>query len=133
LTSASSKLPKPRAAGFSAVELMVSITVMALLMLGFLTVFPLGMRSVQKGENLSTATSLAQDEMERLKTLPYTDAALTAGNHADPGNPIEGLFTRTWNVTNDAPMAGMKTVTVTVVYRDGVGPRNIQMTTYLTR
>jgi type IV pilus assembly protein PilV len=133
LTRAASKPVQLGTAGFSAVELMVSMTVMALLMLGFLTVFPLGMRSVQKGESLSTATSLAQDEMERLKTLPFTDAALTAGNHSDSGNPIEGAFTRTWTVTNDAPLAGMKTVRVTVAYRDGVGPRTIQMTTYLTR
>ena len=54
--------------GFSLVELMVAITFFGILMLGFLTVFPLGLRTVQKGENLSTATSLMQDQIERLKT-----------------------------------------------------------------
>lgn len=119
--------------GFTAVELMVSITVMAIMMLGFLTIFPLGMRTVQKGENLSVATNLVQNQIERLKAFDYDDPDLATGVHADPGNPVQGVYTRTWTVQADAPMQGMKTVEVLVTYNDGGAPRNLQMSTYITQ
>jgi len=119
-------------AGFTAVELIVGIVLMGILMMGFLTVFPLGMRSVQKGEGLSQATSLAQDAVERLKQLPRTDPDLVAGTHVDPDNPIGGVFNRTWDVVDDTPLAGMKTVTIAIQYSDNGIPRNIRLSTYLS-
>jgi prepilin-type N-terminal cleavage/methylation domain-containing protein len=119
--------------GFSLVELMVAITFFGVLMLGFLTVFPLGFRTVQKGEKLTIATSLAQDEIERLKTLPVNDPDLVAGTHVDSTNPINGVYTRTWTVTDDAPIAGMTTISMAIAYSDNGIPRTIQIATYLTR
>ncbi|NNE44600.1 MAG: prepilin-type N-terminal cleavage/methylation domain-containing protein [Gemmatimonadetes bacterium] len=121
----------PGNAGFSLIELMVSITMMGMLMLGFMSVFPLGLRTVMKGERMTVATSIGQDELERLKTLPDTDADLAAGAHVDPANPIQGVFSRVWTVTDDAPMAGLKTVVMTVTYTENGLPRTITLTTYL--
>lgn len=117
--------------GFSAVELLLTITMLGILMLGFLSVFPLGTRTVRKGEKVSIATSLAQDELERLKTLRASDADLVAGAHTDVANPILGVYTRTWTVTDDVPMNGMKTVNMSVVYTDDGIPRTVQMSTFL--
>jgi Tfp pilus assembly protein PilV len=120
-----------RDAGFSAVELMISIVFFGILMLGFLAVFPLGMRTVQKGERMTVASSMAQDEIERLKTLLPTDPDLVAGVHADAGNPVNGVYTRTWTVTNDTPLPDMKRVDMQVSFSDNGIQRNIQMSTYL--
>jgi prepilin-type N-terminal cleavage/methylation domain-containing protein len=119
--------------GFSLVELMVSITFFGILMLGFLTVFPLGFRTVQKGEKMTVATSLAQDELERLKTLPVNDPDLFPGTHVDAANPLNGVYTRTWTVTSDTPIVGMTTVSMDIAYSDNGIPRNIQVMTYLSR
>ena len=119
-------------AGFSAVELIIAISVFGILMMGFLTVFPLGMRSVEKGEHMTLGSSLAQDEIERLKTLPRTDPNLAAGVHADPANPLIGIYTRSWTVTDDTPLAGMKRVDMLVSFSDNGIPRNIRMSTYIT-
>ena len=116
--------------GFSAVEMMMAIAMLGILMLGFLSVFPMGMRTVAKGERMTVASTLAQDEIERLKNLPDTDPDLVAGNHADPGNPISGVYTRTWTVTDDSPMAGMKSISMDVTYSDNGVPRSVRMTTY---
>lgn len=116
--------------GFSAVEMMIAIAMLGILMLGFMSVFPMGLRTVAKGERMTVATSFAQDEIERLKTLPGADADLVAGNHVDAGNPILGVYTRTWTVTDDAPMTGMKTINMSVAYTDNGMPRTIGMTTY---
>jgi prepilin-type N-terminal cleavage/methylation domain-containing protein len=120
-----------RDAGFSAVELMIALAMFGILMLGFLSLFPLGMRTVDRGKKLTVASSLVQDEIERLKTLPASDADLAAGAHADAANPLFGFYTRTWTVTDDLPMAGMKTVNLTVSYVDKGIPRNVQVSTYL--
>jgi prepilin-type N-terminal cleavage/methylation domain-containing protein len=119
------------ARGFSAVELLIAIAMLGILMLGFMSVFPMGIRTVVKGERLTVATSLAQDELERLKTLPDTDADLLQGNHVDPANPILGVYTRTWVVTDNAPMADMKTIAMTISYTENGIPRNVNVTTYL--
>ena len=119
--------------GFSLVELMVAITFFGILMLGFLAIFPLGMRSVDKGEKLTVASSLAQDEIERLKVLPRTDPDLAAGAHLDAANPLLGVYARSWTVADDVPMAGMKAVNLTVAYSDNGIPRNVQILTYLAR
>jgi len=118
--------------GFSAVELILALSLFGILMMGFLAVFPLGMRSVEKGERMTVASSLVQDEMERLKVLPRTDADLVAGTHADPGNPLLGVYTRSWVVTNDTPLAGMKRIDMTVSFSDNGVARNTRMSTYIT-
>ena len=119
--------------GFSLVELMVAITFFGILMLGFLAIFPLGMRSVEKGEKLTVASSLAQDEIERLKALPRADPDLAAGTHLDAANPLLGLYARSWTVADDVPMAGMKAVNLMVSYSDNGIPRDVQIITYLAR
>jgi type II secretory pathway pseudopilin PulG len=119
--------------GFSLVELTIAITFFGILMLGFLMTFPLGYRTVQKSEKLTIATSYAQDELERLKTLVWNDPDLTAGTHFDAGNPIDGLYNRVWTVTESSPIAGMTTIDMDVTYTDNGIPRNVQVTTYLAR
>jgi prepilin-type N-terminal cleavage/methylation domain-containing protein len=117
--------------GFTLVEVIVGITVLGILMLGFLSVFPLGTRTVQKSEMLTCATGLAQDELERLKTLPMTHADLAAGNHAHPANPLRGVYTLTWTVADDAPLADMKTIDIAINYSELGTPRTVQFRTYL--
>jgi hypothetical protein len=78
------------------------------------------------------ASSLAQDQIEVLKLRPRTHADLTAGNHADAGNPLMGVYTRSWVITNNTPIAGMMRVDMTVAFSDNGIARNTRMSTYLT-
>ena len=57
------------------------------------------------------------DRIEWLTTLPYDDDFLTAGDH---GPVAEGTYAISWNVQDDTPLAGAKTIRVTVV---GANPR----------
>jgi type II secretory pathway pseudopilin PulG len=125
--------PRKRSeAGLTTIELMIAITMFGILMVGFLGVFPLGLRTVQKGERMTVASGLVQDEIERLKTLRGTDADLAAGNHVDAGNPLRGVYTRNWAITDNTPLAGMKRIDVTVSFSDNGIPRTIRMSTYIT-
>ncbi|MEB3323315.1 MAG: type II secretion system protein [Synechococcaceae cyanobacterium] len=119
--------------GFSLIELTIAISFFGILMLGFLMTFPLGYRTVQKSEMLTVATSHAQDEIERLKTLPFNDPDLAPGTHFDAENPIDGIYNRVWTVTENTPVDGLTTVAMGITYSDNGIPRNIQITTYLAR
>lgn len=132
-TGRRTQLRNPREAGFSTVELMVAISFFGILMLGFIAVFPLGLRTVEKGERMTMASSLAQDEIERLKLLSRTDPDLVAGAHVDAGNPIQAVYTRSWQVTDNSPLAGMKRIDMSVAFSDNGIPRNIRISTYLTQ
>ena len=119
-------------AGFSAVETIVAVVLFGILMLGFVGIFPLGLRTVEKGERMTAASSLAQDEIERLKQLRAADPDLIAGAHTDGANPILGAYSRSWVVTDDDPMAGMKRLDMTVTFSERGVVRTINMSTYLT-
>lgn len=62
---------------------------------------------------VTTATILAQDKLEESQDTAYT--AINTGRDSVTGNNI--IYTRVWNVTDNAPAAGMKTIEVTVSWR----------------
>ena len=94
--------PKPeRRAGFTIVEALVALTIFGI---GTILLMQLAPRAVQyatRARVLSQANALAQAKVEELRALPQLHADLTAGAHQDPNNPIDGTFTRTWDVTED--------------------------------
>ncbi|MBI3770912.1 MAG: hypothetical protein HY271_20775 [Deltaproteobacteria bacterium] len=98
--------------------------------MGLLTVVFLGMgvgadratRYTEYSRSATTAMTLVHDEIEQLQAKVTTAPEFTAGNHADANNPITstaaaaGTYTRTWTVTKDTPMVGLKTVAVQVAW-----------------
>jgi hypothetical protein len=65
------------------------------------------------GRKLSEANGLAQGLIEELRSLPSTDAALQTGTFTDSTHVG---FVRTWQVTDNNPINGMKRVEVTVSF-----------------
>jgi hypothetical protein len=67
----------------------------------------------------SDRSTIAQDKMEELMALNFSDAAIsTAGNpHTDSSAPSG--FSVTWNVIDDNPSSGGKLVTVIVSSQGG--------------
>jgi prepilin-type N-terminal cleavage/methylation domain len=138
--------------GFTLVELMIAMVVLAIGILGLIGLQVSAMNGNLSANEMTTAVTLAQDEIEQLKRLALTDAALTdAGNngslssipanaasfeHANGDgtnppldangnvitNPIDeqggntGLrrYYRFWNIADNTPTTGAKTVVVFV-------------------
>ena len=113
--------------GYSLTEVLVAVTLFSIVATGLGTTTVTSTRSNKTGKNLAAAATLVQDTIEQLRTLdPDTNpAALTAGTHNDPLNPINaagdtnGWFTRTWTVTRDTPARGLSRVVVTVSWSGG--------------
>ncbi|MBI5050265.1 MAG: prepilin-type N-terminal cleavage/methylation domain-containing protein [Nitrospirae bacterium] len=139
-------------AGLTLIEVLIALTVLAI---GLLGVAMMQLMSISGGlfsREMSIATELGQDLIEKVKTYEYTesttDNALAAGSHPDATDVTNGLaegigsanlidergmtdgsqlYTRTWTVTNNSPAANMKTVTVTVSWSEKGTTRSVTL------
>lgn len=100
-------------AGFTLIELMVALVVFAIGVLSLGLVVPLATNRVNAAGVQTRASALAAERAETLLMIPYGDADLTAGTHADPANPIDGYYVQ-WRVTDNQPINGCKRVVVFV-------------------
>ena len=93
--------------GFTLIEIMITIFVLMIGLLGAAGVATTVISGNTLGKEITTATTLAQDKVEELKSMAY--ASIASGSDTQ-----ESIYTRTWTVTPDSPATGMKTVVVAV-------------------
>jgi hypothetical protein len=99
--------------------------------------FPAGTRGQLRDRMATTGSNFAQQKLEALSVLTWSDAELTDGRHP-AGTATENLGTggawhRFYNVTTLAsPLDNCKKVTVTVQWTLG-SQRQVQATTYLRK
>lgn len=124
-------------AGFSLIEVLVAMVI------GLLLVLPIGVLTQNlshqqaTSDELSSVTSLAEQQIERLLALPSpsTDPLLASGTHGPlsvdtTGNPsVGGPYQRQWVVVDDAPAPGCKKITVTCTHTSNSHAR-CALTTY---
>ncbi len=125
--------------GFSLIELLISLTILAF---GMLAVGGMQITSAKGGfssNNVTTATVLAQSKLEELKrfsyTLSYTDPRLAEGKHNEeflPGSnlPETIYFSRVSDIADIS--STMKVITVTVRWTDA-GEHSISLKTIRSR
>jgi prepilin-type N-terminal cleavage/methylation domain-containing protein len=118
--------------GFGLVEIIIALLIFAIGITAAIMTLPVSNRATTRSRNLTMSTNLAQQKIEELMGAPFNNADLTAGTHNDPDNPIERIYTRTWTVTDNDPVADMKTVTVTVTYLSDNKDNAVTLSTYLT-
>lgn len=120
-----------RQEGFTLNEVLISIVLIAIGVLGF----SLNTIGVIQGNyisaNYTIATNLAQDKLEGLKAqITFSDVT----DSPDPNNPISatgeggGTFTRTWTIRDSSLGTELKEITVTVSWTDYVG-REVKIST----
>ncbi len=102
--------------GFTLMEVMVAMVILFIGLLGLISATASIIQGNDISRQMTTAVSLAQEEMEILKRTSYPDGALGAGSHSDAGNPVGLIYTRTWTVTDNSPAADLKTIEVKVAW-----------------
>ncbi|MEK7329510.1 MAG: prepilin-type N-terminal cleavage/methylation domain-containing protein [Candidatus Eisenbacteria bacterium] len=123
--------------GTSLIELMIALVVLSLGILAVAQLFPAGSRGQVQDRMTTAGIYYAQEQLEELNRLSWSDAALTVGRHP-PGTATEDLGpTGKWHRYYDvsilpAPLDNLKKVTVTVTWTF-MGARSVQSTTYLRR
>jgi Tfp pilus assembly protein PilV len=123
--------------GASMVELMVALVILALGILAVGQLFPAGSRSQIRGKMMTSGSLYAQQKIEELRPLSWSDTQLSVGRH--PGGSAteslgdHGTWQRFYQVDQMAdPLQDLKKITVTVTW-SGSGSRSVTATTYVRR
>ena len=118
--------------GIGMIEILIAMLIFGIGITAAIRTLPVSNRAASRSRNLSMATNLAQEKIEEIMSVPFASADLAAGDHVDPDNPLDRIFTRTWRVTDDVPLAEMKRIDVTVSYESDNPDNSVTLTTYLT-
>ncbi len=128
--------PSRRERGTTIAELMVALVVLSIGILAVAQLFPAGTGSQLQSRMTNTANYYAQEKLEQLRGLGWTDAALSAGRHPASGTEslgTSGAWQRFYEVTTmAAPLGNLKRVDVTVSWNYH-GTRSVTTTTYVRR
>jgi prepilin-type N-terminal cleavage/methylation domain-containing protein len=136
--------------GFTVVELMVAVVITVIAFAGLATMEIACINGNSIASNVTTGITLAQDKMEDLMSLEISDPALDDNNRNNNGNLRDGvedftsvgslstaddghreenldakgnpggMYTRFWNVAEDTPIDGQKTLVVIVTWKDSM-------------
>ncbi len=103
--------------GFTMIELMIAIVIIALGMFAVVSLVAVVIRGNMNSDNMTTATILAQGQMEEAKRLGYAGLPGTIPTDEDYGTIAEQpLHRRVSTITVDTPLVGMTTVQVQVFW-----------------
>ena len=107
--------------GFTLIEVLVAISIMALVMAGLTSMGVTTIQADTHSRRQSAATSLAQTKLEDLRVLRRSNADWAAGMHSGSTVEEDGVeYTREWEVEMDYnTYTQLARVTVTVSWDDG--------------
>jgi len=100
--------------GFTMIEVMISMAIMSI---GFLALASMQIASIKgnaQSIKYSMAIALAENKIEAYKNTPYD--SIPSGTETENNMGGNTIFTRTTQVVADTPIAGAKTVTVTITW-----------------
>jgi len=96
--------------GFTLIEVLVSLSIMALVAVGFVSGLSTSLRSLMVTEEMTTAESLARSQMEYIKNQNYT----TSGDY----NEIECPLGYEITVLASELQTGIQKIAITVNHHD---------------
>jgi type IV pilus assembly protein PilV len=105
------------AAGFSFIELMIAMAILAMGMLAAVSMHVGSSRNNTKGNIYTQANMLAKAQLETLKSQDVLSLAV-GGPYTDPNNPVDaegqpgGIYNRSWTIETLGTDARRLTVTV---------------------
>lgn len=118
-------------AGFTLIELIVTITVMGLLVAGIVNLYIAIETSQRKSYHLELATRAGERQIEALRNAQY--------GSLEPGEDIDFTSTlpedlpapRTGIVEVTEPESGIRRVDVTISYKDGSGTKTVKQSSLI--
>ena len=112
--------------GFTLIEVLIAISIFAVGLLAVATMQLSAIRVNSTAGQITTRITWAQDKLEQLMALPYSDPLLEAAGNP-PGNDSTGNthqlspttegYTISWAVTDNTPVPNTKLIAVSVTGR----------------
>lgn len=106
--------------GFSILEVLIGIFLLSIGIMGLATLQSRGIRSNDLANRTTQAANLAQFKLEEL-IHRSVEEHFAAGVTNDPDNPVDGVFSRSWEFTDNSPVPTARTITVIVTWTDIMG------------
>lgn len=108
---------RPPEAGFTVVEIAISMAVLGIGLLALAALMPLLKIDDLRSGQRTRASFLAEESAEWLHGLAYDDSLLQAGTWIDEQFGVPG-YQRRWTVETDVPQSGIKRVTIQIERAD---------------
>jgi len=120
--------PAPGDAGYTLMELMIALMILAIGVMGIWSMQGVAIRSNSTARKVTDTAALGSDQFEKLMSLSYDDAVLTPGITTTRN---EGNYTVTWTVSApDVPITNVKTVSVTASWMEAGQQRSVSYVYY---
>jgi Tfp pilus assembly protein PilV len=110
--------------GFAIIEGLIAIAVFAIAMLAVVSMQTKSVFTNDVALGITEQSTMAADMVEQLMALPYTDARLADGAHAPI---IQGRYTMSWTVDEEAMIDNTKTISVTVTWNEQGTQKSINL------
>jgi len=107
--------------GFTMIELMVAVAILAMATLGILQAYSVSFMGMADARDRTVATNYAQEKMEDIKNNPFGEIVDDPANPDDPPVDIPGQTKFKRKVTVDDSIEDLKKVTTTVSWDDRNG------------
>ncbi len=114
--------------GFTLLEVIVAISILTFGLLAVASMQMTAIRGNYNASNITEATTVAQDRLEDLMGLLYSDSLLENPGTGDPAPPSPSGYTVTYDVSDNNPIPNTRLVAVTVQWQD----KGVQKQTVLT-
>ena len=118
--------------GFTLLEVMIALVILSVGLLGLGALQLVAIKTNAFSSEMTYATMIAQQQAEILKSLPFTDANLTAATEANPHTGVgsgKGVqYAISWTVTDNSPATDMKIINISVQWqslRQGQSSENV--------
>lgn len=110
--------------GFSLIEILIAMAVFSVGILAVVNMQTAAMRANTFSANLTQVViDLNQKKAEDLLSLDYSDSAISSGTTHGP--EVSGIFSTSWQVTDNDPFTAVKTIIISTTWSDQSGNHTV--------